>query len=307
MSLADRTPPTVEEYNAYKERFSNWGRWGEDDQLGTLNHITDDTRRAAAALVREGRSVSCSNPIATAAVLRAPRNQTPAEHRMNVFEFAASDYIGISYHGHVNTHIDALCHMFASDGRMYNNRPISDVTDEGAKSNSVDPWRSGIVTRGVLYDVARYRDVDHVSFEEPIHGWELQDVAEAQSAQPRAGDAVLVRAGADAFWAKNPDIDQPRNAPGLHASAIEFLYETDASLLGWDLMEAPGQEAYDGISLPIHRLAIPYMGLPLVDNANLEELAATCAELNRWEFQLVIAPLVLIGGTGSPVNPIAIF
>jgi kynurenine formamidase len=104
----------------------------------------------------------------------------------------------------------------------------------------------------------------------------------------------------------NPDIDQPRNAPGLHASVLEFLYETDASLLSWDLMEAPGQEAYDGISLPIHAIAIPYMGMPLVDNANFEELAATCADLVRWEFQFVIAPLVLVGGTGSPVNPIAI-
>ncbi|MCH8814147.1 MAG: cyclase family protein [Chloroflexi bacterium] len=306
MSLADRTPPTVEEFRAYPERFSNWGRWGNDDQLGTLNHITDETRRAAAALVREGRSVSCSNPIATAAVLSAPRNQIPVEHRMNVGDSAASDYIGISYHGHVNTHIDALCHQFTDDGRMYNGRPASDVTDEGAKSNSVDRWRNGIVTRGVLYDVARYRNVDHVSFEHPIHGWELQDVAEAQSVQPRAGDAVLVRAGADAFWAKNPDIDQPRNAPGLHASVLEFLYDTEAALLSWDLMEAPGQ-GHTGAELPIHRIAIPYMGLPLIDNANFEQLSATCAELNRWEFQLVIAPLVLIGGTGSPVNPIAIF
>jgi kynurenine formamidase len=306
MSLADRTPPTVEEFRTYYERFSNWGRWGDDDQFGTLNHITEETRRAAAALVKEGRCVSCANPIATAAVLPAPRNQIPVEHRMNVADFGSSDYIGISYHGHVNTHIDALCHVFTGDGRMYNGRLSSDVTHDGAKSNSVDPWRSGIVTRGVLYDVARHRGVDHVSFEEPIHGWELQDVAEAQSIEPQRGDAVLVRAGADAFWAMNPDIDQPRNAPGLHASVLEFLYETDASLLSWDLMEAPGQEAYDGISLPIHAIAIPYMGMPLVDNANFEELAATCADLVRWEFQFVIAPLVLVGGTGSPVNPIAI-
>ena len=306
MSLADRTPPTMEEYNAYKAQFSNWGRWGANDQLGTLNHITNETRRASAALVREGRSISCSNPIATATVLPAPRNQIPVEHRMSISDSASSDYIGISYHGHVNTHIDALCHQFTPDGRMYNDHPASDVTGEGAKFNSVAPWRNGIVTRGVLYDVARFREVDHVSFEEPIHGWDLQDVAAAQSVEPRAGDAVLVRAGANAFWAKNPDIDQPRNAPGLHASVLEFLYETDAALLSWDLMEAPGQ-GYPDAELPIHRLAIPYMGLPLLDNANFEELASTCAELNRWEFQLVVAPLVVIGGTGSPVNPIAIF
>jgi kynurenine formamidase len=306
MSLANRTPPTPEEYQAYKQRFRNWGRWGAGDQLGTLNHITSDVRRAAAALVREGRSVSLANPIATAKVVSGPRNPTPAEHRMNVTEGGSGDYIGVSYHGFVNTHIDALCHIFA-DGRAYNDRPWTDVTAEGAKSNSVDNWRHGIVTRGVLYDVPRRRGAPHVTFEEPVHGWELEDIARAEGVAPRAGDAVLVRCGGTAFWAAQPDFEPAWRAPGVHASALEFLYEHDAALLGWDLMEAPGQEAYGAPALPIHSIAIPYMGLPLLDNANFEELAAACEELGRWEFQLVIGPLVVMGGTGSPVNPIAVF
>ena len=88
---------------------------------------------------------------------------------------------------------------------------------------------------------------------------------------------------------------------------IEFFYDYDSALLGWDLMEAAGQEEYGTQSGPIHNFALPYMGLALLDNADLEQLAETCAELGRWEFQLVIAPLVVIGGTGSPVNPIAMF
>jgi kynurenine formamidase len=306
MSLADRTPPTVEEYAAYKERFSNWGRWGPDDQLGTLNFITDDLRRSSAALVREGRSVSCANPVATEAVVSGPRNPTPADHRMNVGDMGCGDYVGVSYHGFVNTHIDALCHIFTADGQLYNGRPKSDVTEAGAKNNSVDHWRNGIVTRGVLYDVPRHRGVDHVTLDAPVHAWELLDIAAAQGVEPRSGDAVLVRCGRESFWAAEPGFAEYWAGPGLHCSALEFLYEREAALLGWDLMEAGGQQEYRAPALPIHSVAIPYMGLPLLDNANFDALAAVCAELHRWEFLLVIAPLVVLGGTGSPANPIAV-
>ncbi len=307
MSLADRTIPTPEEFDAYKERFSNWGRWGDDDQLGTLNHISEDVRQKAAALVQVGRSVSCARPLATERVLSGPRNGAPADHKMSIGGLACSDYIGVSYHGFANTHIDALCHMFTAEGQLYNGRPTSDITEQGALSNSVDFWRHGIVTRGVLYDVPRHRGVDHVTFGEPVNGWDLADIAEAEGVQPAPGDAVLVRCGATEFWRDNPDYEPVHMAPGLHASTLEFLYETDAALLGWDLMEAPEREQYDAPTMPIHSTAIPYMGMPLLDNADFDELAATCSELGRWEFQLVIAPLYVKGGTGSPVNPIASF
>jgi kynurenine formamidase len=306
MSAANRKAPTVEEYRAYRERFNNWGRWGAGDQMGTLNHITEQTRNAAAALVRAGRSVSLARPLATARVLSGPRNPTPAEHRMSVGAEGCGDYVGVSYHGFANTHIDALCHIFGDGGQLYGGRPASEVTDEGARTNAIDAWRDGIVTRGVLYDVPRDRGVAHVTEETPVHGWELEDVAAAEGVTPAPGDAVLVRMGAEVFWAANPDFTPAWRAPGLHASALEFLYGHDAALLGWDLMEAPGQDAYGAPSLPIHSIAIPYMGLPLLDNATFERLAAACAELKRWEFLLVVAPLIVVGGTGSPVNPIAI-
>ena len=305
MGLADRTPPTAEEYEAYRERFSNWGRWGEDDELGTLNHISKATRRAAAALVRDGRSVSLAHPIATKP---GPRNPNPADHRMEIIAgVAAMDYIGLSYHGFVNTHIDALCHIFTPDGQLYNGRPSSEVTDEGARTCSVDHWREGIVTRGVLYDIPRLRGTDHVTLDAPVHGWELEDAAKAEGVEPRSGDAVLVRSGADAFYATDPEHEGPMSkpSPGVHASTLEFLYEHNAALLGWDLMEA-GAQGYS-TALPIHMIAIPYMGMPLLDNADLEHVAERCAELGRWEFQLVVAPLIVLGGTGSPVNPIAVF
>ncbi|MBF6599470.1 MAG: cyclase family protein [Dehalococcoidia bacterium] len=303
--MKTRTPPSRREYEAYKVRFCNWGRWGPDDELGTLNFITEDVRRAAVALVRDGRTVSLARPLATAGVLAGARNPRPATLELQVDERGSGDAIGVAYHGFANTHIDALCHIFADGGRAYNDRPASDVGADGARSNAIEGWRSGIVTRGVLYDVPRHRGVAHVSFDEPVHGWELADIAEAEQIAPRAGDAVIVRAGSDAFWARHPTFEPPWRAPGLHASVLEFLYDTNAALLGWDLMEAPGQDEYRAPALPIHSIAIPYMGLPLLDNTALEELAAACSDAGRREFLLIVAPLVVIGGTGSLVNPIA--
>jgi kynurenine formamidase len=301
-----RKPPTPEEYEAYKQRFNNWDRWGADDELGTLNHITPEVRHAAASSVVEGRAISLARPIATASALEGRRNPQPADHRVSVGDFGSSDYVGVSYHGFANTHIDALCHIFTSDGRMFGGRPKTEVTEGGARANSIDRLKDGIVTRGVLYDVPLHRGVEHVTADEPVHGVELEEIAAERGFKPQAGDGVLVRMGAAAFWEANPDFQPAWSAPGLHASAMEFLFEHDAALLGWDLMEAPGQDAYGAPSLPIHSIAIPYMGLTLLDNADFEELAVATAAAGRWEFMLMIAPLVIKGGTGSPVNPIAV-
>jgi hypothetical protein len=230
--MSERTPPDVDGYARYRERFNNWGRWGVDDQLGTLNHISTDTRRAAAALVTEGRSVSCANPIATRDVVQSEhRNSRPADHRMQINPSGSSDYVGVSYHGFVNTHIDALCHIFTGvDGELYNGRPSSAVTESGALTNSVDHWRDGIVTRGVLYDIPRLRGTDHVTLEEPVQAWDLEDWAAQIGLEPAAGDAVLIRSGCDPFWAAHPDFEFrfPPNTPGVGVSVLEFLYEHDA-------------------------------------------------------------------------------
>ncbi|MCL0029147.1 cyclase family protein [Dehalococcoidia bacterium] len=314
MSLVDRKPTTVAEYLDYKKRFNNWGRWGANDQFGTLNHITSDVVRHAAGLVETGQTVSCANPIATEAVVPdKQRNSRPADHRMSVWAQGSSDYIGVSYHGFVNTHIDALCHFFTDDvnngGRLYNDRDPALVTDDGAMTNSVDNWKDGIVTRGVLYDIPRLRGVDYVALDKPVEGWELADWADQTGISPMDGDAVLIRSGDKAFWSANPDYDfaVPANTPGNAPSILEYLFDTNASLLGWDLQES-GIRAHDyPARIAVHEVAIPHMGMPLLDNANFDRLAALCKELGRYEFHLSIAPLVVEGGTGSPVNPIATF
>ena len=232
---------------------------------------------------------------------------------MSISATGSGDYIGVSYHGYVNTHIDALCHIFTGDvsegGRIYNDRDPALITESGALTNSVENWRDGIVTRGVLYDIPRMRAQEYLDPSHPVEGWDLEDWASSVGIKPRDGDLVLVRSGADKFWAANPDfeISFPPNTPGNAPSVIEYLYDTNAAMLGWDFQEA-GHQHYDyPARIVIHEVVIPHMGMPLLDNANFERLAEICAEVGRYEFLLCIAPLVVNGGTGSPVNPIATF
>ena len=312
MGLAERTPPTAEEYAAYRDRFRNWGRWGADDELGTLNLITDDTRRSAAALVEHGRTVSLARPLDTHA---SPANPYPAHHFVAVEGTGGMlDYIGCFVHGFTQTHIDALCHLSTLEGDVFfNGKAFGAGHMPLDHTGTVDFWRDGIVTRGVLYDIPRLRGTEYVEPGRPVHGWELADAAAAQGVEPRAGDAVIIRSGFGAYHAATGTAPGMGSAAGVHASCVEFLYETDAGILCWDQQDAPiaDQGIPNPVPIPIplhvHHIVLPYMGMPIVDNCELENLAPVCAELGRWEFQLVIAPLVITRGTGSPVNPLAVF
>lgn len=312
MSSIQRNAPSAEEYAAYADRFNNRGRWGEQDELGTLNFITSQVRREAAATVTQGRVVSLGRPIQTRP---GPSNPWPANHMVGMPQAqGAGDYLGMYLHSFVDTHIDALSHTAGPDGLVWNGKSLGRDGMPTEHSGTVDFWRDGIVTRGVLYDVPRHRGTDFVAPGEPVHGWELAEIAAAQRITPRSGDAVLIRSGLDAYWAATDAYPPFASVTGVHASALEFLYETEAAVLMWDFQDAP--ESDQGIPNPlevpipiamhVHAIALPLMGLPLVDNVQLETLASTCAARSSWEFQIVVAPLIIPGGTGSPVNPLAI-
>lgn len=307
MTSTPPAPPSQDEVLAYFESCSNWGRWGPDDTVGTINLITPEKRRKAAELVRTGRPVSLAHPLNT---VGGPGNLNPAQHFLRYTDSFSMDYIGVSYHGYATTHIDALCHIF-HEGKMYNGRPASEVTSLGARHGAVDAWADGIATRGVLIDIPRFRGTSHVTLEEPVRGWEIEAAAERQGTPLEPGDAVVVYSGRTAYYEANPQ-HTPGVAPqpGLHADTIPVLHRNDAALLVWDMMDArpTGYEAFDRRGgLPVHVIGIVMMGLPLLDNARLEPLAEACAEEERWEFLLTVNPLNVRGGTGSPVNPIALF
>ena len=310
MTTTTRSVPTKDEVLAYLSERRNWGRWGDKGSAGAMNLIDEQKRLGAIGLVEKGRTVSLSRPFPVTPTAENPR---PAQQYVQVWERpgnsgAAVDYYGLIYHGTATTHIDALCHVWDENGMWDGRKPEDTLTFGGANYGTVDDWSDGILTRGVLLDVPKHRGKPYVTVEEPVHGWELEDIAREQGVTLEPGDAVMVYSGREAFAADNGGIwansvsGEPR--PGLHASCLPFVRESDMSLLGWDMMDASPNE-YD-IGWSVHGVIFAY-GVALLDNALLEPLADACAEEGRYEFMISINPLNVIGGTGSPVNPIAVF
>ena len=297
-----RTTPSETEYLAFSTRFNNWGRWGKDDKLGTLNFITEDVVLAGSRLVKHGRNLSLGRPIKNAGLSLSLRKGI----KWGDGKFtAAFDRISVEEHGYVETHIDSLSHVFTIDDKLYNGHPGSDVTDKGAKTHGIENWANGIVTRGVLYDIPGLRNESHVTADSPVQGWELEDFARKHNIQPRAGDAAIVNCGRNNYFKSNPDAPNVLGKkPGLHPSILEFLYQYEIALLGSDFDEAPNH-GYP-TPYPIHSITNPYMGMPTLWNMDLEKLVETCIEYKSWEFLIIIAPLIVTGATGSVLNPIAI-
>jgi kynurenine formamidase len=303
----ERPLPSAAEVESWIRERRNWGRWGADDETGAINLVTSAKRVDAARLVRSGRSVSLSRPFPKTP---GPGNPTPAQHWMRRMERpngsgACGDFQGVFFHGYACTHIDALCHVWDGGG-MWNGRdPDQEIGFDGARWGAIDRWSDGIVTRGVLLDVPRHRGDAYVKQERPVHGRELEEIAAAQGVELRPGDAVAVYSGREAWDRENPvwGSDAERR-PGLHPSCLPFLREHDIAVLVWDMMDLL-PNGY-GLAWGVHPAIFSY-GVALVDNALLEPLAAACAEEERYEFMLVLAPLVVSGGTGSPLNPLALF
>jgi kynurenine formamidase len=286
----------------------NWGRWGADDQRGTINLITPDKRIEAARCVVSGQALSLSRSFPTKP---SPSNPYPADHFMYRLEMpcgggAAGDYYGIRYHGAEATHLDALCHVWDDEGMWNGRSPDDELHFDGSSWADVDQWSDGIVTRGVLLDVPGHRGTACVTQETPVHGWELADVATAQGVKITPGDALVVYSGREAWQRQNPEWHPwQEHRPGLHASCLPFLRDTDVSMLCWDLSDHHPISAEYGLSWGVHGAIFAY-GLALVDHCLLEPLAAACRQAGRFTFQLTVAPLRVPRGTGSPVNPIAV-
>jgi kynurenine formamidase len=195
---------------------------------------------------------------------------------------------------------------------MWNGRdPAQTVTFDGVTFGGVQHWGDGLITRGVLLDVPKYRGEPYVTLDRPVHGWELEEIARAEGVTLGPGDALVVYSGREALQRDYPDrfYQAPLGTanperPGLHASCLPFLRDHDIAILVWDMMDHT-PNGYD-IPWAVHGAIFSY-GIALVDNALLEPLAQACIEEGRYEFMLSIAPLKVVGGTGSPANPIALF
>jgi kynurenine formamidase len=294
--------PSQSQVDTYFKELNNWGRWGHDDQLGTVNLITPAKQATAERLVRTGRTVSLARPIGPHPV-RSYYISYPLHRERSD---AVTDRFGLVYHGYAVTHIDALCHV-AFDKELYNGRPFQqNFTDTGALWCPIDPLFGGISTRGVLLDVAASRQAGYVTVGNPVTPQELDAVAARAGVRVEPGDVLVLRSGQASFVNAHPDW-VPRVAlhPGLHISCLTWFREHDIAAIAWDMMdERPS--GYEGYGFGTH-LAIPFLGLTLIDNTDPERLAVVCAEEQRYEFLFTAAPLPLVGSTGAPTHPLAIF
>jgi kynurenine formamidase len=306
---------SAQEFDAIFESIKNWGRWGKDDDRGALNFITAEKRRTAAALVREGRVVSCTVPLPSSPAIDNPR---PVVHLMvrssdsaprDSLAGGSADYFATEVHGFNRTHIDAFCH-FSYKGNLYNGLDAGLITSAGAGACTIVPASEGIVSRGVLLDIPRLKGVDWIELGIPIMTEDLEAAERAAGVTVQQGDILLVRTGYKTRRATlGPLPWQDRSKPGLHAETLRWLHQREIAVLGGDGDSdmTPSSVVGGGLSKPIHVGTLVAMGVHLLDNCELDDLARTCSELNRWEFQLTVAPLRLESGTGSPVNPLAIF
>lgn len=296
-----------EEAGALFERLSrsSWGRFGEDDALGTLHLVTPEKRVSAARCVRSGRTVSCARPLPTEP---APENPQPVVHLMTgtATEGFGGDYFAVAPHGFATSHIDALCHIF-HEGRLYGGHSCERVTAHGAEVLGIEALRDGVVSRGVLLDPPRARGVPFLEPGEALGPAELEAAEAAAGVRVEPGDLLLVRTGRWACRAERGPWNPRERLAGLHASCMPWLHERGVAALGSDGVSDVLPSRVEGWRLPVHTLAIVAMGLHLLDNLALDALGEACAEEGRWSFLLALAPLVLEGGTASPLNPVALF
>lgn len=278
---------------ALMDSLSNWGRWGGADELGTINFITKDKTASSKDLIKEGVSITLSRAINTSTrpdmTKEAVRYMIDdGEGRENIAvnkihkRRGALEFIGMVFHGEAITHIDAPSHYFWK-GKMYNNRPADTVSSRGgAGACDADILKNGIFTKGILLDIPASKEAVSVG--------DLEEAEKNQGVKVSSGDVLLVRTG-----------------NGLAVDTTRWLREREVAVVGSGSPNEFKHDEFENIDSPFHTVSLCAMGLWILDNCDLEELARVCAEKKRWEFALFIAPLRLKNATGSPVNPIAIF
>jgi kynurenine formamidase len=291
-----------------------WGRWGDDDERGALNLLTPERAARAARLATTGTVVPCGRQLAVRA---AVDNPTPAAHYMvragDVAGMgrptdlqASADFMSVAFHGMAVSHIDALCHVFV-DGEMYNGIAASEVTSIGARRNSIAAAWDGIVGRGVLLDIPRLRGVEWLEPATVITPEDLAGACAAEHVDLETGDIVLISTGRDVRRDRHGPWDPNTvGLAGLDPECIPWLAERDPSVLGADGVSDVLPSNAHRWPMPVHMCMLVGMGVHLLDNLRLDRLVEECARQGRWEFLFTVAPLQIGGGTGSPVNPLAV-
>jgi kynurenine formamidase len=309
---ATETWVSAAEFRAIFDEVCTWGRWGEGDECGALHTLTADRKAAAARLVKRGATVTLSQPLRTEASVDSPE---PADHHMTMLADEdlglgdlrfAKDYIGLDYHNPGHSHIDALCHV-AYRGSIYGGRPSASITRDGAEAGTIGLLADGLVGRGVLLDIPRLRGVPWLEPGEHVFREDLEGAELAQGVTVGAGDILLVRTGHAPRLAELGPWDTDEARAGLHPTAARFLADRGVAALGSDGNNDTAPSTTENVAFPIHVLALNAMGVHLLDYLQFEDLLERCEAEGRWAFLFLGAPLRIAGGTGSPLNPVALF
>jgi kynurenine formamidase len=305
------------EFHELAKKVNNWGRWGPDDEIGTINLITPDARRDAAACVKTGKAFSLAlplsqiegiqtgaipgrvNPLRTMVAVNTPMLGDPTA-------FCTSDDV-VVMGLQAATHWDGLGRV-SYDGRLYNGNPASSINEFGASKCGIHKIRT-LIGRGVLLDVARAKGVDVLEGGYPITGEDLDAACEMGNVSVRAGDIVLVRTG-QMTHLQGPSRDLMAYgvpASGPSTKTVEWFHSHDVAAVATDNLTF---EVYpcerDDMILPVHLLHLVEMGMTQGQNWVLDELAADCADDGVYEFLLDATPQPFTNAVGSPVNPVAV-
>jgi kynurenine formamidase len=323
---APEAVPSIDTVRESIARYSNWGRWGADDELGTLNHIRPSDVVAASGLVRDGRVFSLAIPVDENGPQQGGFGRFNPIHLMIRDGNAAATGTTVrDFYGgrdrwirgtddllilplQSGTQWDALGHI-VFDGHIYNGYSATDVGSKGAIRNDIAKTRDRIVGRGVLLDIARAKGVAWLEPGEAIHAADLDAAAASQRVDIGRGDIVLIRTGqiaqcrAEGSWGAYAG----GAAPGLALDTVAWIHDREIAALATDTWgaEVLPNETPD-VFQPLHIILIVHMGLLVGEIFDLEGLAADCASDGRYEFLFTAPPLPITGGVGSPVNPLAI-
>jgi kynurenine formamidase len=308
-------------YEAAQE-LSNWGRWGPEDQIGTLNLVTPEDVAAAAKLIKRGKTFALGLPLDEKIQSGLFGGRWNPLHQMlatgtdavagvqdgdgKAYLRYADDAINLPMQ--CSTQWDALAHIFLDD-KMWNGYPATLVDVQGAKKNGIEHTRDKMVGRGVLLDVARWKGVDSLPDGYPITNADLDATAAAQGVEIRRGDFVIVRTGhqerclAKGDWTGYAGGD----APGLAFETAYWIRQNDIAAIcadTWGCEVRPNET--DEANQPWHWVVIPAIGITMGEIFFVKELAEDCAADGVYEFFFCAPPMNVPGGCGSPINPQAI-
>ncbi|MEV0278434.1 cyclase family protein [Streptomyces sp. NPDC050610] len=302
------------EFHDIAKRVNNWGRWGEADEMGTLNLITADAVRAAAETVRSGRRVPLAVPLRQDGVQTGmiPGRVNPLHTMVAVnLEMFGPDTVAtsddvVTMGLQAGTHWDGLTHVSHS-GRLYNGRPADSITAHGGAAFHGIEKAGPLVSRGVLLDVARARGLDRLEGGHAVTPEDLAAAEELSGTEVRSGDILLIRTGQIQHYLTGDKHAYAFPSPGLSIRTPEWFHARDVAAVANDTLTFEiFPPEIDDLWMPVHALDLVEMGMPQGQNWNLEELSTACAEEGRYAFFLSAVPEPFVGGTGAPVAPVAI-